>query len=219
MVATAEGTSIQTMAAKEVSKPSPVVTAQAPQPSSETQAANEEAKAAKAAAAQLQQEADEMKAKLQAALDDAVNLKMALAEAKAAQAQSAALARSAKSQMMPSVCPSSIRLEGNRIIGTMTQEELDTHYDCVIIGGGPVGVAAAMKSAVLGHRCIIVDKPKATPAPNGLDVSFGGPTGLFFKGFAGRRQACRCSIIARYASGRRCDLEAGAQLNFQTCNL
>jgi 2-polyprenyl-6-methoxyphenol hydroxylase-like FAD-dependent oxidoreductase len=84
----------------------------------------------------------------------------------------------------------SVPFDGGPTIGQMTVEELDTHYDCVIIGGGPVGVAAAMKSAVLGHRCIIVDKPKANPLPNGLDVSFGGPTGLFFEGIAGCWQTC-----------------------------
>merc|ERR1719310_542880 len=38
-----------------------------------------------------------------------------------------------------------------------------------------------MKAAVLGHRAVLVDKPKLAPMPNGLDVSFGGPTGLWSK--------------------------------------
>jgi NAD(P) transhydrogenase len=151
-------------------------------PQQTMQADIDEAQAAKAAASQVRQEVDEMKAKLQATLDDTTNLKMALAEAKMAQAQSATLAASIpKSQGMPQGFTSCMPLNSGRIIGQMTPEELDAHYDVVIIGGGPVGVAAATKSAVLGHRCIIVDKPKATPMQNGLDVSFGGPTGLFSK--------------------------------------
>jgi NAD(P) transhydrogenase len=161
------------------------VASQVQQGSSETkamQAANEEAKAAKAVAFKVKQEADEMKMKLQAALDDAANLKIALADAKLAQAQSVALAAAPRKSLTMSQGFSSFTpLNGGRIIGQMTQEELDTHYDVVIIGGGPVGVAAATKSAVLGHRCIIVDKPKSTPTQSGLDIFFGGPTGLFSK--------------------------------------
>jgi len=67
------------------------------------------------------------------------------------------------------------------LIGYMTSEELDVHFDLVIIGGGPVGLAAAIKCACLGHRAIIIDKPKLPPRADGLDVSFGGPTGLFSK--------------------------------------
>merc|ERR1719310_1843323 len=38
-----------------------------------------------------------------------------------------------------------------------------------------------MKAAVLGHRAVLVDKPKLAPKPCGLDASFGGPTGLWSK--------------------------------------
>jgi NAD(P) transhydrogenase len=137
-----------------------------------------------ASAAQAQREVDDMKAKLQSALNDANNMKMALADAKRAQSEVAALAFSATPTASPTrrnSCVSWMPLNGGRVIGQMTPDELDNHYDVVIIGGGPVGVAAAAKSAVLGHRCIIVDKPKTTPMQNGLDVSFGGPTGLFSK--------------------------------------
>lgn len=33
----------------------------------------------------------------------------------------------------------------------------------------------------MGKRVLLVDKPKAAPAGGGLDVFFGGPTGLFSK--------------------------------------
>ena len=54
-------------------------------------------------------------------------------------------------------------------------------YDLVVIGGGPAGVAGALKAAQLGKRAIVVDKPKLAPVGGGLDFGFGGPTGLFSK--------------------------------------
>ena len=50
-----------------------------------------------------------------------------------------------------------------------------------MVGGGPAGVAGALKGAYLGKRVLLVDKPKAAPAGGGLDPFFGGPTGLFSK--------------------------------------
>jgi len=66
-------------------------------------------------------------------------------------------------------------------VGEVAGAELDQDYDLVIIGGGPAGVAGALKASTLGRRCLLVDKPKAKPDSAGLDVSFGGPTGLFSK--------------------------------------
>jgi NAD(P) transhydrogenase len=66
-------------------------------------------------------------------------------------------------------------------IGEVPEADLEQDYDLVIIGGGPVGVAAALKGATLGRRCLLVDKPKLRPNSEGLDISFGGPTGLFSK--------------------------------------
>jgi len=131
----------------------------------------------------LEQQAKETRAKLQEAQEASWNMKLALAEAKAAKAETALTAAAAtpRPPKMPLKMPSVSHVEGESKIGQMTLPELDTHYDCVVIGGGPVGVAAAHKSAVLGHRCIIVDKPKLAPLPNGLDASFGGPTGLWSK--------------------------------------
>ena len=39
-------------------------------------------------------------------------------------------------------------------------DAIEEHYDLVVIGGGPAGVAAAIKAVYLGHRALIVDKPK-----------------------------------------------------------
>lgn len=67
-------------------------------------------------------------------------------------------------------------------IGVVPREELEKLWDLVVIGGGPAGVAAGNKCAFLGRRALIVDRPKLPPdADTGLDVSFGGPTGLWSK--------------------------------------
>jgi len=66
-------------------------------------------------------------------------------------------------------------------LGSVPRSELLKKYDLVVIGGGPAGVAGALKAAQLGKRVLIVDKPKAAPVGGGLDFGFGGPTGLFSK--------------------------------------
>ena len=48
-------------------------------------------------------------------------------------------------------------------------------YDLVVIGGGPVGVTAALRASSLGHESILID---ATPP---RQFQFTGPTGLFSK--------------------------------------
>mmetsp|Transcript_104665 Transcript_104665/g.191112 ORF Transcript_104665/g.191112 Transcript_104665/m.191112 type:complete len:801 (-) Transcript_104665:171-2573(-) len=171
---------------------------QTSEPQYETTAATVSVAQAKEAAAMqakidaLQQEQAEAVAKLQAVQEETNTVKKSLEEAQAAQKEVAALAASGglagglskqKDALKRIQSMSDGRsLPGNQgIIGRMPMDELDHHYDVVIIGGGPVGVAAAMKAAVLGHRCILVDKPKLSPMPNGLDASFGGPTGLWSK--------------------------------------
>jgi NAD(P) transhydrogenase len=145
----------------------------------------------------MQTQLKDLEAKLQAAQEESTNMKVALAEAKAAQAETAIMAAAASRGLSSQglkepFSPLSRRVASwqsglseagacQRIIGQMTVDELDHHFDVVIIGGGPVGVSAAVKAAVLGHRCIIVDKPKLAPKPCGLDASFGGPTGLWSK--------------------------------------
>ena len=48
-------------------------------------------------------------------------------------------------------------------------------YDLVVVGGGPVGVTAAMRASALGYNSILID---ATPP---RQFQFTGPTGLFSK--------------------------------------
>mmetsp|Transcript_12602 Transcript_12602/g.25113 ORF Transcript_12602/g.25113 Transcript_12602/m.25113 type:complete len:698 (-) Transcript_12602:111-2204(-) len=69
------------------------------------------------------------------------------------------------------------------MFGTVSSSKLNKLYDLVVIGGGPAGVAGAIKAAQMGRRAIVIDKPKfdAGVLPNGLDLFFGGPTGLFSK--------------------------------------
>ena len=61
------------------------------------------------------------------------------------------------------------------------QTELAKKYCLVVVGGGPAGVAGALKGADMGKRVLLIDKPKAAPEGGGLDFFFGGPTGLFSK--------------------------------------
>mmetsp|Transcript_84944 Transcript_84944/g.162551 ORF Transcript_84944/g.162551 Transcript_84944/m.162551 type:complete len:870 (-) Transcript_84944:276-2885(-) len=134
----------------------------------------------------LEREAKETKAKIQAARQEANSVKEALAEAHAAKAEAldhvVACASQSRSNPAPvTLPPPAAPTDGRHLIGRPPVPELEHHWDVVVIGGGPVGVAAAMKAAVLGHRAIIVDKPKVSPMANGLDVSFGGPTGLWSK--------------------------------------
>jgi glycine/D-amino acid oxidase-like deaminating enzyme len=48
-------------------------------------------------------------------------------------------------------------------------------YDLIIVGGGPVGVTAAMRASSLGYNAILID---ATPP---RQFQFTGPTGLYSK--------------------------------------
>mmetsp|Transcript_7162 Transcript_7162/g.15145 ORF Transcript_7162/g.15145 Transcript_7162/m.15145 type:complete len:682 (+) Transcript_7162:137-2182(+) len=72
---------------------------------------------------------------------------------------------------------------GSKTFGVVNTRKLSELYDLVVIGGGPAGVAGAIKAAQMGRRAILIDKPKfeAGVLPNGLDLFFGGPTGLFSK--------------------------------------
>merc|ERR1719203_1269548 len=71
----------------------------------------------------------------------------------------------------------------DRTFGVVNTNKLSKLYDLVVIGGGPAGVAGAVKAAQMGRRAILIDKPKfpSCVLPNGLDLFFGGPTGLFSK--------------------------------------
>ena len=48
-------------------------------------------------------------------------------------------------------------------------------YDCIVVGGGPTGITAALRVSALGGRAFLVD---ATPA---RQFQFSGPTGLYSK--------------------------------------
>ena len=82
-----------------------------------------------------------------------------------------------------------------RTFGVVNTQNLSKLYDLVVIGGGPAGVAGAIKAAQMGRRAILIDKPKfdAGVLPNGLDLFFGGPTGLFSKAL---RDAAKSTNVA-----------------------
>ena len=65
--------------------------------------------------------------------------------------------------------------------GVVDLNKLSKLYDLIVVGGGPAGVTGAIKAAQMGRRTIIIDRPKAAPLANGLDIFFGAPTGLFSK--------------------------------------
>lgn len=87
-------------------------------------------------------------------------------------------------QLLRTVDPAHVRVPSISAItklGTVPDKELQKKYDLIVVGGGPAGVAGALKGAYLGKRVLLVDKPKAAPPTGGLDPFFGGPTGLFSK--------------------------------------
>ena len=64
--------------------------------------------------------------------------------------------------------------EAGDLVGRVPDAELAKPYDLIVVGGGPAGVAGALKGAYLGKRVLLIDKPKAPPVDaTGLDVAFG----------------------------------------------
>ena len=65
--------------------------------------------------------------------------------------------------------------------------DADEHFDLAIVGGGVVGVQAAMTaaSAPLNKKVCLIDAPRASGMlmneATGEDLSLGAPTGLFSK--------------------------------------
>lgn len=75
---------------------------------------------------------------------------------------------------------SSLPLRSSSDLNPATKEE----YDLIVVGGGPVGVEAALVAAnKFEKRVCLVDAPKFSGAIQaaGRDLSLGGPTGLFSK--------------------------------------
>ncbi|EJK66445.1 hypothetical protein THAOC_12638, partial [Thalassiosira oceanica] len=77
---------------------------------------------------------------------------------------------------------------GSKTFGVVNTRKLSELYDLVVIGGGPAGVAGAIKAAQMGRRAILIDKPKfeAGVLPNGLDLFFGGPNRTLLEGSSRR---------------------------------
>ena len=48
-------------------------------------------------------------------------------------------------------------VEAKDLVGRVPDAELQRPYDLIVIGGGPAGVAGALKGAYLGKRVLLVD--------------------------------------------------------------
>lgn len=70
-------------------------------------------------------------------------------------------------------------------------------YDVAIVGGGPVGLNAALKAASLGKKPVIID---ATP---GTQVQFTGPTGFFSKALREAAQRIDVKVLRNMGIGDR----------------
>ena len=68
--------------------------------------------------------------------------------------------------------------------GVVAATHLAVPYDVVVVGGGPGGVAGALRAGMIGRRALLVDAPwDATfvDPETGSDPFLGAPTGLFSK--------------------------------------
>ena len=81
--------------------------------------------------------------------------------------------------------------------GVLTDAQLQATYDVIVIGGGPVGCAAAQHAAFLGRSALLVDDPKGLD-PHALDLSFGGPTGLFSKALRDAAKSVDVEALRRH---------------------
>ena len=68
-------------------------------------------------------------------------------------------------------------------------------YDVCILGGGPVGITAALKASSLGRRAILID---ATPP---RQFQFTGPTGLFSKALRDAAQRLDVRVLREMGIG------------------
>eukprot|EP00986_Skeletonema_menzelii_P010392 scaffold5067_cov161-Skeletonema_menzelii.AAC.4 len=92
----------------------------------------------------------------------------------------------------------------------LTSDELtDTDWDLAVIGGGPVGVSAALLAARAPYnkKVLLIDAPRNSGAlmdeAKGEDLSIGGPTGLFSKAL--RDTGKRISVSSLKGMGLRDD--------------
>ncbi|KAL3781392.1 hypothetical protein ACHAW5_010288 [Stephanodiscus triporus] len=108
-------------------------------------------------------------------------------------------------QFQPSRCS-----RRRRVVVSAAMEPGDVSgrtYDLAVIGGGPVGVSAALLAASKGASVVLIDAPRASGAlmneATGEDLSLGGPTGLFSKAL--RASVKRISVGSLKGMGLRDD--------------
>eukprot|EP00804_Cyclotella_cryptica_P020692 CCRYP_003487-RC/>CCRYP_003487-RC protein AED:0.32 eAED:0.32 QI:170/1/1/1/1/0.66/3/1208/311 len=100
-----------------------------------------------------------------------------------------------------------VRLPGRLQISA--RDLSDTNFDLAVIGGGPVGVSAALLAARAPFlkKVVLIDAPRASGAlmneETGEDLSIGGPTGLFSKAL--RDAGKKISVTSLKGMGLRDD--------------
>lgn len=95
--------------------------------------------------------------------------------------------------LLPSLLPSNLRHASVQPRRTTAPSMLRDVYDLVVVGGGPVGITAALRGAALGYDTILID---ATPP---RQFQFTGPTGLYSKAL--RDSAIRLDVPVLRAMG------------------
>ena len=83
-------------------------------------------------------------------------------------------------------------------------------YDVAIVGGGPVGVTAALRANALGRKAILID---ATPP---RQFQFTGPTGLFSKALRDDSQRIDVRVLREMGMG---DIAVWAQVHELTSSI
>ena len=89
--------------------------------------------------------------------------------------------------------------------GVLTDAQKATTYDVIVIGGGPVGCAAAQHAAFLGRSALLVDDSKGLD-PHALDLSFGGPTGLFSKALRDSAKSIDVEALRQFQGASDADI-------------
>lgn len=107
------------------------------------------------------------------------------------------------------VTPVAVSVRNPSHLQVSARDLSDTNFDLAVIGGGPVGVSAALLAAraPLFKKVVLIDAPRASGAlmneETGEDLSIGGPTGLFSKAL--RDAGKKISVTSLKGMGLRDD--------------
>ncbi|KAL7482420.1 hypothetical protein ACHAW6_008095 [Cyclotella cf. meneghiniana] len=107
------------------------------------------------------------------------------------------------------VAPLAVSVRNPSHLQVSARDLSDTIFDLAVIGGGPVGVSAALLAAraPFFKKVVLIDAPRASGAlmneETGEDLSIGGPTGLFSKAL--RDAGKKISVTSLKGMGLRDD--------------